>query len=299
MQTGSVLKRRPEGRSPFKMARILPVPIGFFLVLFSVNLVSARSSASIIPFDQLAQPKQPVRMAVRLVTGGLGLVNRPVSGERIEFLLKDRSLGQTLSGGDGMAVKSFVPSKPGLYTVTVRLVENPRYEAGPVELSIACRNASTPILLVAVSSVRIPGEPSPAPFSPTPPSDAMPEAVKVLSRLSKPYQLLYVETGDEALITEAKDWLTHQGFPPAPLAAWPMPDDAERRMERFVERLQEVRDAGWRKISAGITRSVAEAEALIRLKIKAVLMAEEDEEDDRPAGAKKVTDWKAVPAAFQ
>jgi len=281
------------------MSRSRSAHIGILLVLFSVKFASARSSASIIPFDQLAQPKQPVRLAVRLVTGGLGLVSQPISGERIEFILKDRSLGKTLSGGDGMAVKSFVPSAPGLYTITVRLVENPRYEAGPVELSIACRNASVPILLVAVSSVRIPSSPSPMPFSPTPPSDAMPEAVKVLSGLSKPYQLLYLETGDEALIPETKDWLTHQGFPPAPLLAWPMPDETERRTERFVERVQEVRDAGWKNISAGITRSAAEAEALSGLKIKAVVMAEEDDENEKPEGATIVTSWKTVPAALK
>jgi hypothetical protein len=281
------------------MSRFLLVLIGLLPVLFSENLVSARSSASIIAFDQLAQPNRPVRLAVRLVTGGLGLVNRPVSGERIEFLLKDRSLGQTLSGGDGMAVKSFVPPKPGLYNITVRLIENPRYEAGPVELSIACRNSSVPILLVTLSSVRIPGPSSSLPFSPTLPSDAMPDAVKVLSGLSKPYQLLYLETGDEALIPETKDWLAHQGFPPAPLLAWPMPDETERRTERFVERVQEVRDAGWKNISAGITRSPAEAEALSGLKIKAVVMAEEDDENEKPEGAKIVTSWKTVPAALK
>jgi hypothetical protein len=273
--------------------------IGLLLVLFTVESVSARSFASIITFDQLVQPNRPVRLAVRLVTDGLGLVNQPISGERIEFLLKDRSLGQTLTGGDGIAVKSFVPSAPGLYTITVRLVESPRFEAEAVELSIACRKASVQILLLALSSVRIPGQPSSLPFSPALPSDAMPEAVKVLSGLSKPYQLLYLETGDEALIPETKDWLAHQGFPPAPLLAWPMPDETERRTERFVERVQEVRDAGWKNISAGITRSPAEAEALSGLKIKAVVMAEEDDENEKPEGAKIVTSWKTVPAALK
>jgi hypothetical protein len=281
------------------MSRFHLVLIGFLPVLFSVNPVSARSSASIIPFDQLTQPDRPVRLAVRLVTGGLGLVNRPVSGERIEFLLKDRSLGQTLSGGDGMAVKSFVPPKPGLYTITVRLIENPRYQADPVELIIACRKASVRILLVTLSSVRIPGQPSPLPFSPTPSSEPMPEAVKVLSGLSKLYQLLYIETGDETLIPETKDWLTHQGFPPAPLVAWPMPVETEGRTEGFAERLQEFRDAGWRNISAGITRSAADAEALTSLKVNAVVMVEENDDNDMPEGAKKVTGWKAVPAALK
>ncbi|MBI3596990.1 MAG: hypothetical protein HY203_07560 [Nitrospirae bacterium] len=280
------------------MSRFRLVFIGLVLLLFSVDAVSARSSASIIAFDQITQPNQPVRLAVRLVTGWLSLVHRPISGERIEFMLKDRSLGQTLSGGDGMAVKSFAPSTPGLYVVTVRLVESPRYEADAAELYIACRKASVPILLVALSSVRTPGQPPPISFNPTPSSDTMPEAVKVLSGLSKRYQLLYLETGDEALIPETKDWLIHQGFPPAPLYVWPLPNEAERRTERFLERLQEIRDAGWTNISAGITRSTEDAEALSSLKIKAVVMAEED--DNEPlTGAKKVTSWKAIPSVLK
>jgi hypothetical protein len=273
--------------------------IGLVLLFFSVNVVSARSSASIIAFDQITQPNQPVRLAVRLVTGGLSLVHRPISGERIEFMLKNRSLGQTLSGGDGLAVISFVPSTSGLNVVTVRLVESPRYEADAAELYVACRKASVPILFVTLSSVQTLSEPPSIPFNSTPSSDAIPEAVKVLSGLSKRYQLLYLETGDEALIPETKDWLIHRDFPPAPLYVWSMPNDAERRTERIVERLQEIRDAGWTNISAWITRSTEDVEAISSLKIKAVVMAEEDDDNETPEGAKKVTGWKAVPAALK
>ena len=272
--------------------------IGLVPFLFSVNVVSARSSASIIAFDQITQPNQPVRLAVRLVTGGLSLVHRPISGERIEFMLKDRSLGQTLSGGDGMAVLSFAPPKPGLYVVTVRLVESPRYETDTADLYVACRKASIPILFVALPSVRTLSEPPSIPFNPTPSTDAMPEAVKVLSGLSKRYQLLYFEAGDEALIPETKDWFIRQSFPPAPLYVWSMPNEAERRTERLVERLQEIRDAGWTNLSAGITRSTEEAEALSSLKIRAVVMAEDD--DNVPLeGSKKVTDWQSVPSVLK
>ena len=280
------------------MLRFGLVFVGLFLGLFSVNAVSARSSASIVSFDQITQPNQPVRLAVRLVTGGLSLVHRPISGERIEFILKDRSLGQTLSGGDGVAVKSFVPHTPGLYVITVRLIENPRYETDSAKLYVACRKASTPILFVALSSIRTPTEPPSVPFNPTSSLDAMPEAVKVLSGLSRRYQLLYFETGDEGLIPETKDWLIHQSFPPAPLYVWPMPNEPERRTERFVDRLRDILDAGWTNLSAGITRSTEEAEALSSLKIRAVVMAEEDDIVP-PEGSKKVTDWKSVPSVLK
>lgn len=281
------------------MSRFRFIFIGLVPLLFSVNVVSAGSSASIIAFDQITQPNQPVRLAVRLVTGGLSLVHLPISGERIEFMLKNRSLGQTLSGGDGVAVISFVPPTPGLYGVTVRMIENPRYEADAAELYVACRKASVPILFVTLSSVRTPSEPPSISFNPTSTSDAMPEAVEVLSRLSKRYQLLYYENGDEAVIPGTKDWLIHRDFPPAPLYVWPMPNEAERRTDRIVDRLQEIRDAGWTNLSGWITRSPEDVEAITSLKIKAVVMAEEDDDNDTPEGAKKVTGWKAVPAALK
>jgi hypothetical protein len=267
----------------------------FFLVLLPAPPVSARSSASIIAFDQLVQPDRSVRLAVRLVTGGLSFVRHPISGERIEFILEGRSLGQTLTGGDGMAVKPFMPSKPGLYLIAVRLVENPRYEADAVELNVACRNASHPILPVTLSSVRSPSRPPAVPFSPAPSSEAMPEAARILVKLSERYQLVYLETGDEALGSEVKDWLARQEFPPAPLFVWPLPGESDAQAERFAERFQSLRDEGWKNIPAGITRSAGEAEGLIKMKVKAIVLVEEDDDIKLPETARKVTDWKAVP----
>lgn len=264
------------------------------MVLLPALPVSARPSATIIAFDQLIQPNQSVRLSVRLVTGGLSFVRRPISGERIEFLIEDRSLGQTLTGGDGMAVKRFTPSKPGFYVITVRLVENPRYEAEPDDLIVACRKDSDPILLVSLSSVRTPGNPPAVPFSPAPSAEAMPEAAKILSKFSDRFQIVYLEMGDESLRPGAKDWLDRQSFPSAPLFIWPLPGEAERRMEAFSERLKELRSEGWKNIPAGITRSTADAEGLVRLKIRAIVMAEEDDEIELPKTAGKVTDWKAV-----
>jgi hypothetical protein len=281
------------------MVRLGSVLLAFFLLAVPAHPVSARPSATIIAFDQLIQPNRSVRLAVRLVTGGLSFVRRPISGERIEFMVEGRSLGQTLTGGDGMAVRRFTPSKPGLYVITVRLVENPRYEADAAELVVACRKASNPILPVVLSSVRTPSQPPAVPFSPAPSSEAMPEAAQVLSKLSDRYQLVYIETGDEALGPEAKDWLAREDFPPAPLFVWKLPGEADRRAERFAERLQEIRDEGWANIPAGITRSAADADGLARLKIQVIVMAEEDDVIELPKGAKKVTTWKAVPSLLK
>ncbi|MBI3610236.1 MAG: hypothetical protein HY204_05990 [Nitrospirae bacterium] len=277
------------------MARFCLVWIVLSFLIIPAGNVSARPSAAIIAFDQLVRPHRPVRLEVRLVTGGLSLVRRPISGERIEFLLNDRSLGQTLTGGDGMAVKSFVPEKPGLYVITVRLVENPRYEADAAELYVACRTGSYPVFPVLISSTRTPSKPPAIPFSPVPSSEAMPEAAKVLAQLSNRYQILYIEAGNEALLPETREWLASQDFPSAPLFTWRLPGESAGRDERFVERLQDIRDKGFTNIPAGISRSAADAEGLLKMKIRAIIMAEEDDDQELPKGAKKVTAWKAVP----
>ncbi len=273
-----------------------PGLIVLFLLAVPPSPVLARPSASIIPFDQLSQPNQAVRLSVRLVTGGLSIVRRPISGERIEFMLEGRSLGQTLTGGDGMAVKSFTPSKPGFYLITVRLMENPRYNADEAELYIACRMVSDPILPVTLSSVRTPSQPPAVPFSPAPSSEPMPGAAKILVKLSERYQLIYIETGDERMGSDVKDWLALQEFPPAPLFIWPLPGETEGRADRFVEKLRELRGDVWANIPAGITRSTADAEGLARMKIPAIVMAEEDDKIELPKTAQKVTSWKAVPS---
>jgi len=229
----------------------------------------------------------------------LSFVHRPISGERMEFLIGDRSLGQSLTGGDGRAVRTFRPDRPGLYRVTVRLVDNPRYEAEPAELVVACRKGSDPVLLVSLSSVRTPANPPAVPFSPAPSAEAMPEAAKILSGLSDRFQIVYLETGDETLQPGAKDWLDRQSFPAAPLLIRRLPGDAEQRTDGFVDRVKEIRGGGWKNIPAGITRSSDDAEGLARMKIKPIVMAEADDDIKLPQSAARVEDWPAVLRIFK
>lgn len=93
---------------------------------------------------------------------------------------------------------------------------------------------------------------------------------------------------------EAKGWLARQEFPPAPLFAWSLPPHPDQGAERFAERLHEIRADGWKNIRAGITRSAADAEGLEGMKIKTIVMADEDDEIELPKTAARVADWKAV-----
>lgn len=278
------------------------VLISLLIVLVSVSFadtVSARSSALIIPIDQLTQPGQPTYLEVRLRTGGFSFIQRPISGELVEFLIGDQVIGRSLASGRGIAVRKFTPTEPGLYVVTVRLVENPRYEAESVELIVACRKHSDPILLIHLSSVKDPADPPEIPFLPSPIQEAMPEAARILTELSKTRQLLYFDSGKEKLLPEQKIWMVDEDFPQAPLMAWDLSGGASAHTDRLTDRLDALKAEGWKNLSAGISRSALDAEVFIAQGIRAIVMAEEGDDPELPEGVGVVTNWTEIPAALR
>ena len=126
----------------------------------------------------------------------------------------------------------------------------------------------------------------------------MPESADILSELSNQYQLLYLEFGDEVLLTETKIRLAHEGFPEAPLLVWRMPGEGSGREEVFSERLKELRDAGWEGLRAGISRSVLDAKGFLINKMEAIVIVEENDDIELPEGAEAVTSWKDIPVVL-
>ena len=280
------------------ISRVLLLLVPLLVGASFAGTVSARSSALIIPIDQLTLSRQSIYLEVRLRTGGLSLFQRPISGERVEFLIGDQVIGRSLTSGRGIAVREFTPTEPGLYVVTVRLVENPRYEAEPVELIVASMKASDPILLIHLSSVLDPADPPEIPFLPSPIQEAMPEAARILRELSKTYQLLYFESGKEVLLSEQKIWMEDEEFPQAPLMAWDLRGGGAEHKRRLTDRLRELKDKGWKNLSAGVSRSKLDAEVFISQGLQAVLMAEEGDDPELPEGLGVVTSWTELPAAL-
>jgi len=280
------------------MQRLRLASLGIFLALFSVDTALAGSLASIIPFDDLVPHGHPVHVSVRLITSGLPLVRRPISGERIGFYYQGRSLGQALTGGDGLAVLKFTPTEPGLHVIEARLIENPRYEAKPAQLQIACSNVSDPILLVGLASVKARPHPSSTPFEETTRSEALPNAAGILVKLAKQYLIVYL-TDDESSIPDEKVWLAREKFPPSPLLAWPISGGSANSKERMMDQLRELRKSGWENISGGITRSKDLAEGLVNMKIGAIVLVEEGDETEWPVSAQKATNWNGIPSILK
>ncbi|HSG06225.1 MAG TPA: hypothetical protein VLB09_07490 [Nitrospiria bacterium] len=268
----------------------------FFLVLGSAE-VHAASQAVLHPEDRLVKTGEEVMLRVRLMSGGLGFLQRPVSGERVEFFLGERILGQALTDGNGWGVRRFKPSEEGTITVGVQLPETARFKAAPVDLILSVIPPSTPLLLVHLSTTRTPSLPPAVPFSPAPVPEPMEGAVEDLEALSEDFQLVYLETGSENLTPRFREWVFGQGFPDAPLFVWPAPGPPEAAKGIIKDRIGGLKEAGWINFEAGVTRAAPIAEALKELNIKSVMMVEEDQDaEEIPEGVKTVTAWKNLSA---
>ncbi|HEY4485285.1 MAG TPA: hypothetical protein VI702_03025 [Nitrospiria bacterium] len=254
----------------------------------------AKTSSTLIAFDQLAASGHPVWIKVRLVSGSLA--PRPVSGERIEFRDGDRLLSQSLSGGDGLASARFTPPRAGLHVISVRLADNPRYEAEPSELILESRAGGAPIL-IHLSSIQASSRPPAVPFSPAPSPEAMPEAAAVLKEISGRQPIVFLEWGPEGMWPRTRDWLTNEDFPKAPLWIWTLPPSG--RADRLTERLDEIRRTGFGAVSTVITGSVADAEEFSSLGLRVILVSEDEEGAGLPAGVRRTTVWKGIPALLK
>lgn len=284
------------------MNRFLPASVlifSFVFLWFPSPAGSGQSKALLIPRDQLVRSGHSVYLQVRIISGGLTFFQKPISGERVEFVLDDTVIGQSLSGGDGLAVRRFKPTETGLQIVTVRLAGGSRYDAEPVELLVSNVPADTPILLVHLSSTKTPGEPPAVPFSPAPTSEPMVGSVETLEALSEKVQLIFLETGSERLLPAFRDWLNGQAFPDAPLFVWSLSGSPENRRAGFLEKIEELKEEGWRNIRGGVTRSTDEAAAFAEAGITAILMMDEGEEPEVSGEVVRVTAWDEVPGVLK
>ncbi len=125
-------------------------------------------------------------------------------GELVEFFVDGKSLGKSLSGGDGFAFKRFVPSRTGIHRITVK---SKREEGQGLLLSLRKGDG---ILFVDVEGSLFEGG-----FSETPKKGSQ----ETIRKLSGRFQLIFLQTG--ALSIKAiKVWLKKNGFTDLPVIAW-------------------------------------------------------------------------------
>ncbi len=125
-------------------------------------------------------------------------------GEVVEFFVDGKSIGRSLSGGDGFAFREFMPSKTGRYQITVK---SGRDEGNGLILTL---KKGDRIIFVDVEDSLFEGL-----FSKKPKKDSQ----KIIKEISKRFPVVFLKTG--LLGTKAiKSWLKKNYFTDSPVIQW-------------------------------------------------------------------------------
>jgi hypothetical protein len=124
-------------------------------------------------------------------------------GEMVEFFVNEKSIGKSLSGGDGFAFKQFTPLKTGMYTIKARTGK----EEGKGSLFSLKKGAKIVFIDVEGSLLER--------FSQEPRKGSQ----KVIKGINKRYPVVLLQTG--ALSPKAiKKWLKKNKFVIPPVIPW-------------------------------------------------------------------------------
>jgi hypothetical protein len=125
-------------------------------------------------------------------------------GELVEFFVDGKSLGKTLSGGDGEAYRSFTPAKTGLLEVSVK--------SGSDEdegVLLVLKKGAGIVLVEIIGGL---AEKS------TPPM-GRPGSREAMKKLLARYPVVYIQSGNIDIAATRK-WLDDNEYPEAPVLPW-------------------------------------------------------------------------------
>jgi len=127
-------------------------------------------------------------------------------GELVEFFVDGKSIGKTLSGGDGFAFRQFTPIKTGLYRITVT-VKSGVGEGNGLLLSL---KKGTKIVFVDVE-----GSLLKKPFSKEPKQGSQ----KAIKEFNRSFPVVFLQTGFIG-VKALKTWLKEYKFIELPVIPW-------------------------------------------------------------------------------
>ena len=283
------------------MRRPAPIFLLFLLILTLPVLLSAEpekqknASVQLLAYDQIVQPGQRVSLRGRLLSQSIMFRNRPVSGERVEFLLDGKSLGVNLTGGDGIAVREVEALPLGEHSVTIRL-KSAQYEGPEAKARVSVWSLVQPILIINLAAaVKEKEGEGPSLLEPRFDLDPRRDAVRVLKALAEEYHLLFFTDQGESRLSEIKSWLASQNFPPAPLLVWKIGEGPVSHTLGLGEEMESLRSAGWTNLKIGIGATSLDAEPFLKIGLKTIILVDDQEDAmEMPAGAVKATSWKKV-----
>jgi len=274
----------------------------FFLLLvvhlFIAGAVESadKVSATVLVKDSLTAPRQEATIEAKLLGKGL-LRDSPLGGEPVEIVINGATAATGLTGGDGRAVLSVMPTGRGIVPLQVRVGASPRVSAAEGRANVVVWERRTPVLVVELSAVME----EPPTTSPLPGIASgfqqewkpMADAAEELAKLSQFYYgLMYVAAvpsgGDGFSVSaDARNWLATHKFPSGFVLPLPPGEEA------LGSKIDELHEAGWKSVKTGIGRSKAFAEAFLHRRLEAIVVPEPSK-GEAPRKAKVAKDWKEV-----
>lgn len=167
-------------------------------VLIAILFLSSTAGAEVIFFDEISLKGEPVML--KAVTKGKVFTK---GGQMVEFSVDGRSIGRSLSGGDGAAFKEFRAEKPGLYKVSA--VSGKDKDTG---FLLSLKRGTGIVFIDIEGSIFVPMSGKP-----------MKDSREVIKAIAKKFPVVYLQAGILDIRT-LKKLLKENEFTEAPLLPW-------------------------------------------------------------------------------
>lgn len=177
---------------------LLPARTLLLLYLLVIPAWSDAGTGVRVP-DGIALKGRPYMISA--TTGGIVFPRR---GELVEFFVNDRSIGSTLSGGDGRAFMEFTPLERGLHVISA--VSGGQKGRG---MLLALEKGESIVFIDIEGAL-------PEGIFPMKPGNGAQGAIEILS---EKFPILYLQTlvPDKSMLSA---WLGKHGFQDAPILKW-------------------------------------------------------------------------------
>jgi len=218
-----------------------------------------QKSAQLLLYDTLSAPRQSVSITADLLEEHF-LRNSGVGGELVLFQHEGAPIGQTMTGGDGRAVRSFTPTAIGVTALSARLAASRRVTAGEATAKLFVWERSRPLSLISLHAL-VPhggGFGSFFPFSESNAGlpDPEPDAVKMLTTVARRNGLIYLIAGDPMKLLDFRQWAARHHLPAGPIVLL-------QGRQGFAHELDRLQRDGWKGIKAGVPSTAPEAKILV------------------------------------
>jgi hypothetical protein len=191
-----MLQRKPATYILYRNVSVCLISVCLIAPLY---FVSSPARADVVVSDAVAVAGKEVRLKAE--TKGTFFRR---GGELVEFFVDGKSLGKTLSGGDGEAYKAFTPAKTGLLEVSVK--------SGSDEdegVLLVLKKGAAIVFVEIIGGLAETGMP------PT----GRPGSREAMKKLQARVPVVYIQSSNIDIAATRK-WLDDNEYPKAPVLPW-------------------------------------------------------------------------------